>query len=224
MKKYRKLIDELPIEEHGFRIKRETWKNLENSNTWYKEINDLIFKNNVEIYITRGRLKKLAKSDNIAQFILETIYWGYPKGYTDGRNIYLPDLLENFKKWEELVQILKKDGKIIDFKTFYKENVEPIKGLGLSTFTKIIYFLETKINGNEALIFDSQIVERLSKSQFRNSQFETLNPYNTPKNVKNYELYLEYIKSLATEIETTTEKIEMFLFIFGGVIYTEKTE
>jgi hypothetical protein len=215
MMKYQKLIQSIPVNEHGFVTKRKTWEQFETKDSWFEDINNQIFKDCEEVCITRGELIELGKSDKIKEFIVKTIYWGYPKGFTDGRNIHLRSFLEDYPKLEKLVIKLKKEQTIENFIQFYKENVEEIKGMALSTFTKILQFLRTKVHGKEALILDNQIIDRLTVSFFKNEKFNKLTYNNAPKH---YVLYLEYIDDLAKKIETYPQNIEMFLFIFGRII------
>lgn len=214
MIKYKNLIQELPIYEHAFTTNRKTWLDFEDKFEWYSDINNQIFKSQ-EICITRGELIELGKSDRVKEFIVKIIYWGYPRGYTDGRNIHLVNFLEDYPKLETIIIELKKENEITNFIQFYNENIKCIRGMALSTFTKILYFLGTKIHGKEALILDNQIIARLTTSYFKNEKFVKLKYHNAPQN---YVLYLEFMDELSKKIETSPQNIEMFLFIFGGII------
>lgn len=204
LKKYKTFIQSLPVDEMGFTSKREVWEGVEGKSDWLKAANEVLFENQKTITLTRGGLKM--QHENMRHFIVKVIYWGYARGM---RGNHFEDIIreENIQKLENL---LKKCGQIDDFEKFFKE-VGTVKGIAISTFTKFLYFLDTEIEGQKALILDDQIIQALSKSPFQHPDFQKLERRNA------HQFYVKYLQKMAEwagELETQPENVELFLFMF----------
>jgi len=218
IEKFAELIKSLPVNEYGCTTKRSTWHQEEKEQfLCFKKLNDSIFNGENKVFIDRLRIKNLGKTDNIKQFIFETIYWGYPDGFPSRRFNHTEVLLSNIEQWVNLIELIKQEKNILNFKEFYKINVRGVKRLGISTFTKFLSFLDIKVNGFTPVILDDQIVSRLTHSNFKDSKFAQLTTSDDSK-VNHYERYLNHVESLASLINSTPEKIEMFLFVFGKTV------
>ena len=71
------------------------------------------------------------------------------------------------------------------------------------------------------MILDNQIISRLTNSYFKNEQFSKLSYNNAPKY---YVTYLEYMDALASEMDTSSQNVELFLFIFGEILYPKQAK
>ena len=223
LNQYVEIIRLMPIEKHGFKTSRIIWKESEKNYSWLSDYNDKIFQGNKYRTITRRELLDFFsenKGTDIRLFILLVIYWGYPSGM---RNKYFDEILENIKTLEKIIEEIRETPNIENFLKYYTDRIKGFGGLGLSTFSKFLYFLKSKIEGEKAVILDLRIIDVLRNSIFKDKIFEKLRYENAPKN---YPFYLKNMREKASQLNNisiatekiTSEKIEMFLFIFGNIL------
>ncbi len=214
---YKNLIDNMPVEEHAFTIKKKNWERFFK----LKEIKKVFDKD--EIIISRKDLFKLAKDQKkTTEFIVKVLMWGYPTG---GRGNNIKNLLEE-KSYKALVdfiddnEIRNSNNQVENIKNKIKElKKNGGKGLGISTISKLLYFLKVKIAGKLSVILDQRIIDVLNKAEFKD--FEELKDIkmtsSISKYIDNYYQFLEKIASVNKDLAIKdVGKIEMFLFIFGG--------
>ena len=221
IEKYKELIKSLPVSEHGFTSKKETWKsklkdkdgNKKKELEWISPMINDIFGENDVITITRSDLKSSCSNIDV-YFFLKTIFWGYSTGMR-GNNF---EFLFQKEQMEKMIKLFKENPKIDNFKLFYEKTKE-IKGLGISTITKFLYFLEIPIMEKKALILDEQIMKALSESIFKYKDFESLERRNAHEQ---YQHYLNTMDCLAKKMGTQPENIEMFLFLFHNILHQKK--
>tara|TARA_Y100001933_G_scaffold257457_1_gene303882 strand:+ start:1045 stop:1725 length:681 start_codon:yes stop_codon:yes gene_type:complete len=214
---YKNLIDNMPVEGHAFTIKKKNWERF------FKltEIKEVFDKD--EIIISRKDLFKLAKDQKkTTEFIVKVLMWGYPTG---GRGNNIKNLLEE-KSYKALVdfiddnEIRNSNNQVENIKNKIKElKKNGGKGLGISTISKLLYFLKVKIAGKLSVILDQRIIDVLNKAEFKD--FEELKDIkmtsSISKYIDNYYQFLEKIASVNKDLAIKdVGKIEMFLFIFGG--------
>lgn len=99
-----------------------------------------------------------------------------------------------------------------------------IEGLGLSTYTKFLYFLKISIDKHRALILDNKLIEVFKRGVFQDFDelLEEISRGNAMK--KYYTIYLEQMHKVGKELKLGTrgvEKLERFLHIFGSNIKTK---
>jgi hypothetical protein len=88
-----------------------------------------------------------------------------------------------------------------------------IRGLGLSTYSKLLYFSGIKFNGHACLILDKRLIDIFSNELF--DDFAALRQiHDSPTNY--YIRYIETTNQIADRLQTRGENIEQFLFIFGN--------
>lgn len=207
---YKDLISNLPVEQQSSTIKKKIWKRIE-----YKrkaEIERDIFGN--EDYIEISRKDIFAETD-ITKKIIMILMWGYPTG---GRGNNIQNLLE---KINDIIDILKSINKKNLTMSEARENIKTlnrITGLGMSTWTKFLYFFDVSIDSNKCQIFDLKIVASLNKKQFDEFEQKTWK--------QDITFYLEYNKMLneiAKTLEVSPDRIELFLFLFNlGFMFENK--
>lgn len=199
---YKNLICEIPWQNQGFDIYKKNWF----VDSQQQKINE-IFGNSDKITINRFDIE--SSKNNPSEFILKTLMWGYPsKGR--GRNI---DKLLSKTSLEKLISKLKNySNSEITIKQL-KSDINDIDGLGLSTMTKFTNFLNTKINGNKAVILDLQIISAINRGIFK--EFHSLKTINYDNAINNYDEYLTIIGAISKEINSEPDQIENFLFLFG---------
>ena len=215
IKEYIKLIKKLPEKEHSFVIKEKNWnKRFELPAEDLKKY----FKNG-SLEISRGELFKLSKEQRevTEEFVIKVLMWGYPTG---GRGNNIKTLLkpQNIK---QIVAILNtyKHKDVLKTEELRKDlqGKNKILGLGLSTMSKFLYFLEIKIDNehNRSVILDQIIIDVVNSELFTDfKDLKKITSYNAPTL---YVKYLKKMKEIADDLEDCeVGQLEMFLFIFGN--------
>jgi hypothetical protein len=156
-----------------------------------------------------NREKLFEDTESTEEFIFKVLLWGYP---TRGRGNNIEKLLEK-ENLEELKIILEKYKNNNISTEELVEDVSKIKGLGISTVSKFLYFLNAKIDGFKALILDDQILNVINRK--RVSELNQLSSLKREKALKKYSEYLEKMSELSKELECEPDQIEIFLFSFG---------
>ncbi|OFX52730.1 MAG: hypothetical protein A2046_05495 [Bacteroidetes bacterium GWA2_30_7] len=200
---FKNLIKAMPVDYQAFDIKWRNWNKFEN-----KKINNIF--NEQDIIISR---KDIFNENDIETLILKTLMWGYP---TKGRGknienfigdkhfIVFCDALKRYKKNNISIEIIKKDMKIIT------------SGLGTSTMTKFLYFLNVKVNNIQTLILDQKIIDTLNANRF--DEFKDLKDIKYETVLNKYEDYLKIMNDVSVNINCKPDELEMFLFTFGKIL------
>jgi len=133
--------------------------------------------------------------------------WGYPTG---GRGNNIEYILV---KAEELIPILSSvSGKNLT-KTESNEVIEKfgsIRGLGISTWSKILYFFNVSIDSRKCQIYDQKIVDSLNKKQF-----DELDTKKWKQDINHYYQFIELVDNLAKDMCVLPEQVELFLFYYN---------
>jgi len=208
---YKDLIQNLPVRHQSFTTKRknEKWRFAESIFPWFKDFNDSYFTNG-ELEISRQDIFNVENSPR--EKILKTIFWGYPNGMQGGHKSFV-GILRNIDNLEEILINLHNNSDLtLDDLKKAQNDFKRISGLGLSTYSKLLYFFDIKINNNPCLIIDRRLLD-VFKSDF----FADFNSLKKIKgdNEKKYFDCLRIINNVAETLETKGENIEQFLFIFG---------
>lgn len=220
LKKYKKLISEMPLLECSSTSKREIWeKNC-------KGIVGLLFDDGKEpktisrkdVFGYAKKAKNAARKRNGAmeEFIYATLVWGYPTGNRG----HIKDIVsnENVKKLVEHLNKILPGIQRENWQDTYRE-IKDIRGLGLSAYTKLLYFLEVSIDKHRALILDNKLIEFFRRQVFRD--FNELREIRRDNAMKKYIIYLKQMRKVGKELKLGTrgvEKLEVFLYAFGSNI------
>lgn len=197
---FKDLIRLLPEPYHSFRIKRSNWERF------FEEPNGAfissIFTNEV-IEISRKDIQ--GQYANVDLSIVMTILWGYPDGMRG----------DNFKRILARIDDLKNHLNEIEESGIpdWSMNAFRMNGLGLSTYSKLLYFLKIIVQGIPAVILDQRIIDVIQKGIF--SELEPLRPISYQNAWRKYPEYLRIIDSISRKYSLPHGKIEMFLFEFG---------
>ena len=101
-------------------------------------------------------------------------------------------------------------------------DLKDVTGIGISTYSKLLYFADLSFDGNPSLILDERLF-----NVFRNKtylQFDRLSGINRAASEKGRYLdYLEVMKAVSLEIGVTGEQLELFLFTFGNQLKETST-
>lgn len=198
---FKDLISAIPVCQHSVNVKKGKW-NIHGQKATIQKI----FGHLKVITISRN---DLFKTVDIDEFIVKTLMWGYPTG---GRGNNITKVLEetNFRKLVKLLQQYRNDNVTLEE---LKRDIKTIKGVNLSTMSKLLHFLKINVNDETALILDQKIINIIS-----NNRFVELHPLIGIKYNKAIDRYVEYLKTinqLATKIQVLADQIELFLFMFG---------
>lgn len=214
LENYRPLIQNLPVRQQSFNTRRDykKWQDAENDFHWYRAFNNQHFGNGSLLAISRHDIFDINHNGSIRELILKTIYWGYPTGMR-GNNFN--GILRNMQMLERVLAEIKK---IVNptSNDFFKiaKCFAGIGGIGLSTYSKLLYFSEIKFDGYPCLILDRRLIKVFSSEIF--DDYSGLGQINYD-NARDY--YLRYLKTtneVAGLLRTNGENIEQFLFIFGN--------
>jgi thermostable 8-oxoguanine DNA glycosylase len=210
MKRYKDLIKALPYSEQLGRSRRRTWsQKLEDNGKLAKTIVKL-FGDNEEIEISREDLFDSAKNDELEIFLAKVFVWGYPRG---ARGDNYKKISMNISKVEQLLVTAQKS--IVDWHSHYS-SLSKIKGVGLSTYTKFLYFKGVKVHGLPALILDIRVINALKREIFTE-----LKDISHIRNSNAYKYYLDYLScmhKIAETLEVEPDSVELFLFQYGDAL------
>lgn len=210
---FTELIKNLPYEYQSFDIKTSAWKKVK-SQKW---LTDKIFEKEGKLNEKGDRVVILNRTDlmnpnlEIKEFIIKVLMWGYP---TMGRGRNIENLLkeESFRKLIDCLNLYQEEQNITIKKL--RGDIKDIEGLGISTMTKFIYFLNIEVENQNALILDLQVINAINLGRFED--LSTLKGISYENALKSK--YLEYLKvlsELSTKMNCKPDQIEMFLFMFG---------
>jgi len=207
IKGYIELIKKLSEGDHIIFIKRKNWiKRFPELKSdiieWYKDDT---------IEISRGELFELTENKVTEEFVIKVLMWGYPTG---GRGNNIKELLKRQNR-KDIVTLLNKYKEKPFIKTEELKDGLEIKGLGLSTMSKFLYFLKIDIDAkdNRSVILDQRIIDVVNDKVFDDFDLPKITSYNAPKL---YPKYLKRMKDIAEEVDCSVGQLEMFLFIFGN--------
>jgi len=209
IRKYKELISNMPVMDRACDSKRSTWDQFAKQDRKLAKVLKDFRNNDKRIVISRGDLFKLARQGVSKEFVYATYIWGYPNGNRGRyRKVFnqVYKILEVFKK---LPTQITEDEWLREYK-----NLRAIDEMGMSTWTKLLYFLRIRIGGVKALILDGKVVEVMQRRVFRDFTMLAKITYgNAPKR---YPYYLRVMYDTAEELKVAEDKLEMFLFTFGN--------
>lgn len=202
-----KLIKELPVDFQSFTTNRATWKKFEEVNQLVYNYNNHIFQEKKLLTISREEL--FSSTLDIATFLLKTIYWGYLAGMR-GNNFKRITEQARFNHFAGVLKEIQIKSNITQANFIEYLSLVPV---GISTFSKLLYFMEIKIEQLPCLILDRQLIQ-----VFNNQLFYELTPLSTisyPNAKFFYHKYLKLIYSISHK-RYRADKLECFLYIFGN--------
>jgi hypothetical protein len=203
---FRSLILNLPVKQQSFTTKRSTWFKAENE---LKEINNVLFGD--QLTLTNSRYDILETID-LKELIIKTIYWGYPNGMRGNNFVNIINqidlIIKEINKLKEIQNPTSEDFKNLSLK------FKTISGLGLSTYSKILYFSKIKFDNNPCLILDDRLIKVFAKENF--IDFVELNQIRYSNAESKYLIFLKKMNEVAANLGTRGENLEQFLFIFGN--------
>ena len=144
-------------------IQPANWNYLRTENPAIRKKIDNVFERYTENDNLVGRaLIKDITSKDLAEGVIATIVWGYPKGRYPGGRGFNPML----DQIDEIIEILmigrERSGSIDATELCYR--FSRVSGIGISTYSKMLYFAEVETKEGLCLIYDQMIMRAISVS------------------------------------------------------------
>jgi len=200
----------MPVDYQAFSSRLATWENYIKEDCQAGCALRSIFGDYKEVTLSRSDLRglTLAPENDMVKFIMATIIWGYPRGMR-GKNInYL------IKDIGRLADVLTEGrGGVDGWSDHYENIIKNFKGIGLSTYTKLLSFLGIEVDGYISLILDERIIRVANRGvfddmeRFSDMTYQNANGY--------YPRYLELLNTTDDDIQVRPEQLEYFIFNFG---------
>ena len=144
---------------------------------------------------------------NTKKKIITALMWGYPTG---GRGKNIEKILEKIDELDHLLSSIKgKDLKKSEANKVY-EAFGNIRGLGISTWSKLLYFFDVSIDSYKCQIYDMKIVDSLNKRQF-----SELGSQEWKQDNDHYYQYIKFLDEQAKSMDVKPDQIELFLFYYN---------
>lgn len=202
IKQYEGLIKMLPVYKQSARVRKNVWERFSYSDQ--ERIEKEIFGTNAEVEISR---EEVLNEKDPKKKIVMTLMWGYPTG---GRGLNIENTLDNLEEIKEwLSRVSNKNLKKAEADNLI-ENFSNTRGLGISTWSKLLYFFDVEIDSMKCQIYDSKIKESLNKQQF-----SELGSRIWKQDVEHYYRYIELVNELAKRMCVLPDQVELFLFSFN---------
>ena len=206
------LISKMPVSNQAFASKRSTWSPHINgkdaAGSALQAVFDAYSIDFESIFLSRDDLRALALKPDLAEFVMATIIWGYPRGMRGHNFRNVTSHLDSLRQ-----QLSDARSCPISDWTSHCKSLRQIRGVGLSTYTKFLHFLSAKIGGHEALILDQRIIEVAQQNLFE--ELAPIRGLNSSNAARLYPEYLECMNDTASRLSVSQDKIEFFLFEFG---------
>ena len=199
--KYKSLIREIPVECQSAHVKKDVWARIQYKGK--REIEKSLFGSESEIEICR---KNILFEQDFSKKIVMALMWGYPTG---GRGNNIQNILKDASLKGMLSSVHKKNLTQEKAEELLK-GFAKIKGLGLSTWSKLLYFFQVSIESMKCQIFDIKIVDSLN-----HVQFEELEHGTWKHEPKQYFEYIKLLRGLAKKIGASPDQVELFLFYYN---------
>ena len=199
---YADIISRLPVGQHSVRVKAANWQQHFKKYDLSDEFN-VIFGGEPEVRLSRVELQSRSSSEARRKH-LEVLLWGYPSGMQGKHHIKYLCNIDEIASLE--LSEFSWDG--------YFSKLNEIKGLGLSTITKIAYFNELSFDGHRALILDGRVIEVIDSGLW--TELSSLNGITYSNAKAKYLDYLQVMHRTAKSLDATGDQLELFLFALGG--------
>ena len=176
IRKYKELIRNMPVMDRACYSKRSTWDKFAEQDGKLALVLNKFSINDKRIVISRRDLFKLARQGVSQEFVYATYIWGYPNG---NRGRYRKVFNQVYKILEVLQKLptqITEDDWLREYK-----NLKAIDEMGMSTWTKLLYFLRIQIGGVQALILDGKVVGVMQRRVFRDFTMLAKITPNSPK-------------------------------------------
>lgn len=189
---------QFPESTHGFYIDSVIWKE------------HLEYLPNVgpPYLIRRDDLYRAYEKEVLNKAVILTLMWGYPRG---GRGNNIAKAIDSLNRQSCEWKKLPKFGNVLT-ESSYNDLLE-IKGIGLSTLSKILNFNRNVVSGCPCIIFDEVMFSAFKKPPFlswKTRDGKELKHYNKNLSFEKYATYLQ----IMYERCNTPQQLEATIFCF----------
>ena len=175
--------------------------------------NNRFFDGRQEVFLTREDVFVGCASDDLGRGLLSALYWGYPKN----QHGVCSHVHQNYEIIINLLRNYRNANLTLDeYHTIRNAVFVPARGVNISTFSKILYFCNVRLNGNPCVIYDNRVRSKILNCLSDETVFEGLrhaahlaNPYTA------YWHYVECVAALAPAENGTirSDKVEYVLWL-----------
>jgi hypothetical protein len=167
-----------------------------------------LFGNANHVVTSRSDLRQLGAQGRMLEFIVATILWGYPQGM---RGAHFQNMMNSLDVLCRVLQAARAGG-VANWLQHYPV-VTQIRGLGPSTYSKFLCFLDVNVQGRRALILDNRIIRVAQAGIF--DELQPIANLTTHTAIARYPAYLDCLHQTAAELQVPAENLEFALFEFG---------
>lgn len=153
------------------------------------------------------------KSRDRELFALSVLFWGFPGNQ---HNV----CTHAFQSWNHLIAWCREIGRYRNITlqqyAMISQQMQNLRGLGVGTFSKLLYFSSNNIDGHPCLILDYQVAKGIQLLQ--GLEFCELKDAVAPnhyREYRNYPLYLAAMDNLANRLTVSGDRIEYVLWLAG---------
>ena len=147
--KYSELINSIPVFNQSAIIKLTSWERVSYQDKL--RIEKAIFGNTDEVELSRA---DIFSEDDTKKRIIMVLMWGYPTG---GRGNNIESILTQIDKLAQLLSSVEKQNLTEKQADNLINELMNIRGLGISTWSKFLYFFNVSINARKCQIYDLKI-------------------------------------------------------------------
>jgi hypothetical protein len=188
-------------------VKRKSWRNVEGQFEVARNLNNRLFGTEEQILIDRNSVFRTRDRDI---FLQKVLFWGFPTGmHGVGKSA-----LNNWDNLCRLYSYLKTHRNMCraEYRQVVDNHFKQMKGLSLTFFSKLLYFMNVTIDGTPAVIND----EFLRKGIKKVTGPEILPLKKAAKyRYSSYPDFLNEMVSLASNLHSTPERLEYVLWLIG---------
>jgi hypothetical protein len=186
---FSELIKVLPEQQQSFTIKKKNWESY-----FDKPYGPLLSSHftSDEIEISRH---DIFLTTDLDELIIKTLLWGYPAGMRGNNFSSIMKSLSELKGYLKKAEAGIRNWKAHDIK---------IPGLGLSTYSKLLFFIRAEVEGFPALILDQRIINAIGKKVF--TDLEPTRNITYQNGWSTYPEYLGLINRIASDNDMPPRK------------------
>ena len=195
------------------RVNRASLLNMENAVPIAVARNDRFFDGNQEVFLTREDVFAACAGDDLERGLLSALYWGYPTNlhgvcsHVHQNYEIIINLLRNYRNVNLTLD---------DYHTLWNSVFIPARGVNISTFSKILYFCNARLNGNPCVIYDNRVKSNILYHLSDEVVFDGLR--HAARMANSYTAYWHYVECVAAlaPVENGTirsDKVEYVLWL-----------
>jgi hypothetical protein len=200
---YVDLIREIPLLQESYTTRREVWEPYFGENETLAEL----FGDESRLEISQAEIFAACNAGEKEKLFYMTILWAFPYG------LYKKDPAVLFASKAAFQDLL--DEATVGVKCWakYRFAVEDVYKLGISAYSKLLYFSRATVEGMPAVKLDKRILDVLQSGRFKELRIMEHFPYFTA--FDRYADYLEMMQIVAEKLDIPLANMVKFLSDYG---------